>query len=351
MNKTTAIALAGGVGLACAYYAVKKSKAADESWHGETQIIDGNATRKVMLAELKVEVAAMKAMHGIVPGLAVVIVGERKDSQAYVRMKKKAAKDIGFHSVDVEMPGTATQAEILAEVKRLNADPQVHGILVQLPLPDGIDQDVVLKSIDVEKDADGFHPLNVGNMWISGGEPPLAVACTPAGCLELLQRYDIKISGKNCVVLGRSNIVGMPMACLLQSANGTVTCCHSRTKDIESKVRAADIIIVAIGKPEFVRGDWVKPGAVVIDVGIHQVPDKSKKSGYSFVGDVCFKEVAPKCSFITPVPGGVGPMTITMLMKNTLNLARHSLGLERIHLRKSPSHVNIAANPTVVKTN
>lgn len=180
--------------------------------------------------------------------------------------------------------------------------------------------------------------------WVNASinqDPPLAVACTPAGCAELLQRYDIPVSGKNCVVLGRSNIVGMPMVCLLQSMNGTVTCCHSRTKDLPGKVREADIVVVAIGRKEMVRGDWVKPGAVVIDVGMHQVPDASKKSGYGFVGDVAFKEVAPKCSFITPVPGGVGPMTISMLMKNTLNLARHSLGLERLTIRKSPSYVNV----------
>ena len=275
-----------------------------------------------------------------------MIVGERSDSKAYVRMKKLAAKKIGFHSVDVDLPASATEAEIVKVVEGLNADPKVHGILVQLPLPDGVDAHKVLKTISVAKDADGFHPLNVGNMWISGGDPPMAVACTPAGCLELLQRYNIPVSGKNCVVLGRSNIVGMPMVCLLQSMNGTVTCCHSRTKDIAAKVREADIVVVAIGKKEFVRGDWVKPGAVVIDVGIHQVPDATKKSGYSYVGDVCFPEVAPKCSAITPVPGGVGPMTITMLMKNTVNLCRASIGLERLTLRKSPSHVNVLGQAT-----
>lgn len=290
-----------------------------------------------MLEEIKEEVEDMKKKHGIVPGLAVVIVGEREDSKAYVRMKKSAAKKIGFHSVDVDLPATVSQAELIRTVEGLNADPEVHGILVQLPLPDGIDAHAVLRTISVEKDADGFHPLNVGNMWISGGDPPLAVACTPAGCAELLQRYNISVSRKKCVVLGRSNIVGMPMACLLQSMNGTVTVCHSRTENIAEVVRQADVLVVAIGKKHFVRGDWVKPGAAVIDVGIHMVEDKSKKSGYSYVGDVFFDEVAPKCAYITPVPGGVGPMTITMLMKNTVNLARHSLGLERIGLRKRPS--------------
>jgi 5,10-methylene-tetrahydrofolate dehydrogenase/methenyl tetrahydrofolate cyclohydrolase len=228
----------------------------------------------------------------LLPPDKVVIVGERRDSQAYVRMKKNAAKKIGFNSVDVELPDTITQAELVMQVEELNARKDVHGILVQLPLPDGIDAHAVLKTISVEKDADGFHALNVGNMWISGGDPPLAVACTPAGCAELLQRYDIPVSGKNCVVLGRSNIVGMPMVCLLQSMNGTVTCCHSRTKDIADKVRQADILVVAIGRKEMVKGDWVKPGAVVIDVGMHQVEDKTKKSGRGFVGDVAFKEVS-----------------------------------------------------------
>jgi len=233
------------------------------------------------------------------------------------------------------------QAEIIATVKALNEDPKVHGILVQLPLPDGVDPHAVLNSISVEKDADGFHPMNVGNMWISGGDPPMAVACTPAGCAELLQRYNVEVSGKRCVVLGRSNIVGMPMVCLLQSMNGTVTCCHSRTPDAKSIVQEADIVVVACGQKEIVRGDWIKQGAVVIDVGIHQVEDKTKKSGFGYVGDVCFKEVAPKCKAITPVPGGVGPMTITMLMKNTVNLARRSVGLERLTLRKSSKGLGV----------
>ena len=252
-------------------------------------------------------------------------------------------RQIGFNSIDIELPESITEEELLKKVEELNADKNVHGILVQLPLPQHIEEHKVLKTISVEKDADGFHALNVGNMWLSGGDPPLAVACTPAGCLEVLQRYNIPISGKNCVVLGRSNIVGMPMVCLLQSMNGTVTCCHSRTKDLPSKVRQADIVVVAIGKKHYVKGDWIKPGAVVIDVGMHQIEDKSKKSGFGYTGDVDFKEVAPKCSYITPVPGGVGPMTISMLMKNTLNLARHSLGLERMPIRKNPSYVNVTA--------
>eukprot|EP00619_Florenciella_sp_RCC1007_P008278 CAMPEP_0205907622 /NCGR_PEP_ID=MMETSP1325-20131115/2669_1 /ASSEMBLY_ACC=CAM_ASM_000708 /TAXON_ID=236786 /ORGANISM="Florenciella sp., Strain RCC1007" /LENGTH=294 /DNA_ID=CAMNT_0053273735 /DNA_START=44 /DNA_END=928 /DNA_ORIENTATION=+ len=291
----------------------------------------------------------MKASHNCVPGLAVVLVGTKSDSMQYVRMKKKKVAEIGFHSVDVNLPDTISQEELIAEVQKLNMDPMIHGILVQLPLPVGIDSNEVLKSISVEKDADGFHALNVGNMWLSGGDPPLAVACTPAGCIELLQRYDIKVSGKNCVVLGRSNIVGMPVCALLQSMNGTVTCCHSRTKDTAEKCRKADIIIAAVGIAEYVRGDWIKPGAVVIDVGINRVknndPSIKTKTGemkeYVMKGDVNFDECAPKCSYITPVPGGVGPMTIAMLCKNTYNLALHSLGQPREPLRKSPSHVNI----------
>lgn len=311
------------------------------------KIIDGTATAKEIHEELKEEIDRLELDHNLLPGLAVILVGARVDSSTYVRMKKKTATKIGLHSIDVDLPENVTQDEVLAEVHHLNEDPKVHGILVQLPLPKHIDEAAVLKAIAVEKDADGFSALNIGNLCLRGGDPPLAVPCTPAGCIELLQRYDIEISGKDCVVLGRSNIVGMPVATLLQSCNGTVTVCHSCTKNIAEKLRQADIVVAAIGKSEFVRGDWLKPGAVVIDVGINSKPDVTKKRGYRLVGDVNYEECAKVASAITPVPGGVGPMTIAMLMKNTVNLARHSIGLPRMPLRNATNrklgHQNIAS--------
>ena len=296
-------------------------------------IIDGKKTAKDIRAELSEEIKNLQRDHGTTPGLAVVLVGQRVDSATYVRMKKKAAAEIGIHSIDVTIDENISEEDLIKEVQKLNDDPQVHGILVQLPLPSHIDEAKVLKTIQYEKDADGFDATNIGNMWLRGGEPPLAIPCTPAGCIELLQRYNIEISGKECVVLGRSNIVGMPVAALLTSCNGTVTVCHSRTKNIPEIVGRADIVIAAIGKTEFVRGEWLKPGAVVVDVGINDKPDATKKRGYRLVGDVNYDEALPKVSAITPVPGGVGPMTIAMLMKNTVNLCRHSLGLPRLQLR------------------
>lgn len=285
---------------------------------------------------MKEEVAILQAApHHATPGLAVVLVGNRVDSATYVRMKKKAAEEIGIHSMDVTLPNTIMQDELKVEIEKLNENPQVHGILVQLPLPDHIDEAEILKTISYTKDADGFSAQNVGNMWLGRGtgDPPLAIPCTPAGCIDLLQRYSIDITGKECVVLGRSNIVGMPVAALLQSCNGTVTVCHSRTNNIPAIVGRAEILIAAIGKPEYVRGEWLKPGVVVIDVGINDKPDPTKKRGYRLVGDVHYEEALTKASAITPVPGGVGPMTIAMLMKNTVNLCRHSLGLPRLQLR------------------
>lgn len=296
-------------------------------------IIDGKKTAADIRAELSGEIKKLQRDHGTTPGLAVVLVGQRVDSATYVRMKKKAAAEIGIHSIDVSVDENISEEELIREVQKLNDDPEVHGILVQLPLPSHIDEAKVLKTIQYEKDADGFDATNIGNMWLRGGEPPLSIPCTPAGCIELLQRYNIEISGKDCVVLGRSNIVGMPVAALLTSCNGTVTVCHSRTKNIPEIVGRADIVVAAIGKTEFVRGDWLKPGAVVIDVGINDKPDATKKRGYRLVGDVNYEEAIQKASAITPVPGGVGPMTIAMLMKNTVNLCRHALGLPRLQLR------------------
>lgn len=322
----------------------------DSDGNNRPVIIDGKQTAAAIRTELAEEVKHLQQHHGTTPGLAVVLVGQRVDSATYVRMKKKAAAEVGIHSIDVTLAATAPEDEVLAAIATLNADPAVHGILVQLPLPDHVDEARVLASIDYEKDADGFHATNIGNLWLRGGEPPLAIPCTPAGCIELLQRYSIPISGKECVVLGRSNIVGMPVAALLQSCNGTVTVCHSRTPDIASVVKRADILVAAIGKAEFVRGDWLKPGAVVIDVGINDTPDATKKRGYRLVGDVCYPEAFQIASAITPVPGGVGPMTIAMLLKNTVNLCRHALGLERLQLRDRSRDGNYASTAAPLVT-
>jgi 5,10-methylene-tetrahydrofolate dehydrogenase/methenyl tetrahydrofolate cyclohydrolase len=306
------------------------------SSNNKCTIIDGKKTAAVIRQELKEEIDWIRQnQNGVVPGLAVVLVGNRVDSATYVRMKKKAAEEIGIHSIDVTLPITITQDELKAEIEKLNANSQVHGILVQLPLPSHIDEADILKTIAYSKDADGFSAQNIGNLWLGRGtgDPPLALPCTPAGCIDLLQRYDIDITGKECVILGRSNIVGMPVAALLQSCNGTVTVCHSRTKNIPEIIGRADILIAAIGKPEYVRGEWLKSGVVIVDVGINDKLDSTKKRGYRLVGDVHYEEALEKASAITPVPGGVGPMTIAMLMKNTINLCRHSLGLPRIQLR------------------
>eukprot|EP00435_Cladocopium_sp_Y103_P060985 s320_g22.t1 len=309
----------------------------------ETKAIDGKAIAAEVRGEIKKYAAELKAAHNITPGLAVILVGSRKDSQSYVRNKKKAAEEVGFHTVDIVLPETVSQQELLSELEKLNADPEVHSILVQLPLPEHIDSALVLSKIRVDKDADGFSAENVGNLCMKGGFPPLAVPCTPAGCVELLQRSNVEVAGKNVVVLGRSNIVGMPVSQILQSMDATVTVCHSRTKDMLSYLRNADIVIAALGKAEYVRGEWLKPGCVVIDVGINAVDDATKKAGYRLVGDVNFAEAQGVASQITPVPGGVGPMTIAMLLKNTLNLARHSIHLPRIPLRRQVSPAAAAA--------
>ena len=284
------------------------------------KIIDGKAIAKEVREEVKVKVAKRVAAGKPMPGLATVLVGERVDSATYVRMKQKACADLGMNSFHRPMPIDATQEEVEALVKKLNADPAVNGILVQLPLPGHLDEEKVLQAIDLEKDVDGFHPINIGRLAQKGREP-VFVPCTPYGCIYLLKKAGVELSGANAVVLGRSNIVGMPAALLLIKENATVTVVHSRTKNIEDVVRNADIIIAAIGMMEFVRGDWVKPGAAIIDVGINEKPDESKKRGYRLVGDVNYEEAAEVADYITPVPGGVGPMTIAMLMANTLRAA------------------------------
>jgi len=284
------------------------------------QIIDGKAIAQSVREQVAVEVARRTAAGKPQPTLATVLVGERPDSAAYVASKQKACAELGMGSVSHHLPGDATQQQVENLVKDLNDDPKINGILVQLPMPSHIDEERVLQLINIEKDVDGFSPLNIGRLAQKGREP-LFVPCTPFGCIYLLEQSGVKIEGANAVVLGRSNIVGMPAALLLIGRNATVTVCHSRTRDLPGVVRQADILIAAIGRMEMVRGDWIKPGAAVIDVGINEKPDPTKKSGRRLVGDVNYEEAKEVAGFITPVPGGVGPMTIAMLMKNTLHAA------------------------------
>jgi methylenetetrahydrofolate dehydrogenase (NADP+)/methenyltetrahydrofolate cyclohydrolase len=289
------------------------------------QIIDGKAIAEAVRKGVAEEVAAMAAAGKPRPGLATVLVGENPASQSYVSSKQKACAQLGIESFGHTLPATATQAEVEGLVRELNADKRVNGILVQLPLPAGLDEEKVLAAISIEKDVDGFHPINIGRLAQKGREP-LFVPCTPFGCIYLLEQVGVKLDGCNAVVLGRSNIVGMPAALLLVRKNATVTICHSRTHDLPGVVRQADVLIAAIGKAEMVRGDWVKPGAAVIDVGINRVADPTAPKGSRLVGDVCFNEVKEVAGFITPVPGGVGPMTIAMLMRNTARAAKMAQG-------------------------
>ena len=284
-------------------------------------LIDGTAVAKGIRARVAESVRALVA-RGTTPGLSVVLVGDDPASAAYVMSKGKACEETGIRGHTTRMPATTTQADLLAVVDRLNADPAVHGILVQVPLPKQIDPDVVLRRIDPDKDVDGFHPVNVGRLLI--GDPGAFAPCTPAGVIVLLRQYEVRTSGARCVVIGRSNIVGKPMAALLlqPGVDATVTVCHSRTRDLASHTREADIVIAAVGKPRMLTGDMVKPGAVVIDVGVNRVADTSSVRGYRLVGDVDFESVRPVASLITPVPGGVGPMTIAMLLENTLRAAQ-----------------------------
>jgi methylenetetrahydrofolate dehydrogenase (NADP+) / methenyltetrahydrofolate cyclohydrolase len=285
------------------------------------RIIDGKAVAAAVLDECRAEAAALTA-KGITPGLAVVLVGEDPASKVYVGSKVRTCGELGFHSRKIELPAETTQEELLEVVRGLNADPAIHGILVQSPPPKHIDEEEIIRAIDPRKDVDGFHPENVAKLALE--DPSGFVPCTPAGCMKLLEVSGIDTNGAEAVVIGRSMIVGKPMALLLVSkkSNATVTIAHSRSKDLPAICRRADILVAAVGRPEFVKADWVKDGAVVIDVGINRVEDPSKKSGHRLIGDVAFDEVAPKCAAITPVPGGVGPMTIAMLMKNTLQAAR-----------------------------
>ena len=285
------------------------------------QLIDGKSVAAAVIAECQLEITEL-LQQGIQPGLAVLIVGDDPASHVYVGSKVKTCAELGMHSEKIQLPASTSQQELLEVVQRLNADPKIHGILVQSPPPAHIHEEEIIRAIDPRKDVDGFHPQNVAKLVLE--DPTGFVPCTPAGSMRLLQAAGIDTQGANVVVLGRSMIVGKPMALLLmaKNANATVTVAHSRSRDLPALCRGADILVAAVGRPEMVKADWVKEGAVVIDVGINRVPDTSKKSGFRLTGDVAFDEVAPKCRAITPVPGGVGPMTIPMLQKTTLQDAR-----------------------------
>ena len=293
------------------------------------KLIDGKATAAQIKQELAAEVEKIKAEGGKIPHLAAILVGHDGGSETYVANKVRTCEEIGFKSSLIRFEADVTEEELLRKVDELNNNPDVDGFIVQLPLPKHISEQKIIEAIDYRKDVDGFHPINVGRMSIG---LPCFISATPAGIIELIRRYGIETQGKHCVVLGRSNIVGKPMASLLMQkaypGDCTVTVCHSRSKNLAEMCRQADIIIVALGVPEFLKGDMVKEGAVVIDVGTTRVPDATRKSGFRLSGDVKFDEVAPKCSYISPVPGGVGPMTIISLMRNTLLAGKKAIYAE-----------------------
>ena len=280
------------------------------------RIINGKEIAAQVRAELKSEIQALKESSGVTPGLTVVLVGENPASVVYVRNKAKACEEVGIRSTQHKMPGTTTQAELLKLIKELNASKEVHGILVQLPLPKQINEEAILEEISPLKDVDGFHPYNMGRLMIGN---PLLQPCTPFGVMRLIESTGIDLAGKEAVVVGRSNIVGKPMAMMLLRRNATVTICHSKTKDLADRIAKADVVVAAVGRAEFVKGDWIKEGAVVIDVGINRTPEGK------LVGDVDFEGASLRAGFITPVPGGVGPMTIAMLLKNTVEAAKKSV--------------------------
>jgi methylenetetrahydrofolate dehydrogenase (NADP+) / methenyltetrahydrofolate cyclohydrolase len=283
-------------------------------------IIDGNAVGNRIKDELKADVERFKEKYGYAPALGAVLAGDDPASAQYVRMKRRACEKIGVESVAHVMNQDSTQEDVEKAVRQLNEDPKVHGILVQLPLPPQVDEERILQLVSLEKDVDGFNPINIGKLAMKNRTPTFTPA-TPTGCMVLLEEVGAKIEGSNAVVIGRSNIVGLPMAMMLLKANATVTICHSRTKDIADIVKQADIVIAAIGWAEFVKAEWLKPGAVVIDVGTNQVDDPTDKRGYRWVGDVEFEPAKEIVSAISKVPGGVGPMTITTLLKNTVKAA------------------------------
>jgi 5,10-methylene-tetrahydrofolate dehydrogenase/methenyl tetrahydrofolate cyclohydrolase len=287
------------------------------------RIIDGKALAAQIREEIKSQVEERAAQGLRVPGLATVLVGDNPASEVYVRMKQKACREAGIGTQDIRLPASVSQQELESKVEELNRDPALHGILVQLPLPAGLDEEAVLSKVQITKDVDGFHPVNIGRLAQKGREQLFAPA-TPLGVIALLEYAGVELAGANAVVLGRSNIVGMPLALLLVKRDATVTICHSRTHNLPAVCRSADVLLAAVGRPEMVRGDWVKPGAVVIDVGVNRVEDETAERGYRLMGDVAFDEVKEVASALTPVPGGVGPMTIAMLLQNTLKAAELS---------------------------
>lgn len=287
------------------------------------KIIDGQAVADRLQTQIAADVTHFRATYGYAPGLGVVMAGDNPASQQYVRMKRRACERVGILSIVEIVDASTSEESVLQRVRAMNANPDIHGILVQLPLPEHINEELILREVSLGKDVDGFHPINIGSLAMKGREPSFTPA-TPTGCMVLLQEAGAILAGANAVVIGRSNIVGLPMAMMLLKANATVTVCHSRTRDIAGIVRQADIVVAAIGQPCFVQGNWIKPGAVVIDVGTNRVEDANVERGYRIVGDVDFAAAAQVASAITKVPGGVGPMTITMLLANCLKAAQRT---------------------------
>ena len=285
------------------------------------KIINGRPVAQRIQSEIKSAAAAFQAQTGLVPGLGVVLAGDDPASAMYVRMKRRACERVGIRSEAQILPGNSTQKQVEDAVRGYNSDPDIHAILVQLPLPDQIDEEAVLNEISLAKDVDGIHPMNLGRLGMRGREPTFTPA-TPTGVMVLIEETGEAIEGAQAVVIGRSNIVGLPVALMLTKANSTVTICHSRTRDLSAVVQGADIVVAAVGRPEYVKGDWLKPGAIVIDVGSNSVDDPESEKGYRYVGDVEFESAQAVAGYITKVPGGVGPMTITMLLSNTLKAAR-----------------------------
>ena len=284
------------------------------------ELLDGTKVANEILDDLKNQVENLKK-KGVEVCLGIILVGNRKDSESYVRMKKKRCQEIGITNFDVQLPENITEEELLEHVERMNQNPFIHGMLVQLPLPPHINSERVISKVSVEKDVDGFHPINFANLALQRQPEKTIFPCTPEGIIYLLDSYQIPIEGKDVVVVGKSNIVGLPMALMMMHNGATVTVCHSKTKNLKQKTSKGDILIVACGQPEMITSEYVKEGAVVIDVGINSVEDETKKSGYRIVGDVNFEFVEEKCTYLTPVPGGVGPMTIAMLLAHTVKLA------------------------------
>tara|TARA_R110001606_G_scaffold369790_2_gene526017 strand:+ start:73 stop:939 length:867 start_codon:yes stop_codon:yes gene_type:complete len=284
------------------------------------ELLDGTKVAKEILDDLKNQVEILKK-KGVDVCLGIILVGNRKDSESYVRMKKKRCQEIGITNFDVQLPENITEEELLEHVERMNQNPFIHGMLVQLPLPPHINSERVISKVSVEKDVDGFHPINFANLALQRQPEKTIFPCTPEGIVYLLDSYQIPIEGKDVVVVGKSNIVGLPMALMMMHNGATVTVCHSKTKNLKQKTSKGDILIVACGQPEMITSEYVKEGAVVIDVGINSVEDETKKCGYRIVGDVNFEFVEEKCTYLTPVPGGVGPMTIAMLLAHTVKLA------------------------------